>query len=160
MTGRTEHGVDRVLVELALLDIVTELLRSVVGRARGAVRPRLAHRLVRVGCGEDPRLRRQRAAGEPARVSRPVEPFVVRGRQLCEGGKARRAGERALGQVGMHAHPLHLGLGQHARLVPDPVGHAEPADVVQQAGASEPGCGGVSQPCMQRGGRRALGDAA
>ena len=64
MAGRAQHGVDRVAVEQRLPDAGAQLGRGVLGGARGAVGPRLGHRVVGVGRREHPPGRRDRVARE------------------------------------------------------------------------------------------------
>ena len=77
MASGAENRLDDVGVEATRPDIGAELGGSLVRRALGPVRARLAHRLVGVGGGEDAGRAGDRGAGEPARIARAVEALAV-----------------------------------------------------------------------------------
>ena len=101
------------------------------------MRPRLAHRLVGVGGGEDPgragdrRRRRARAGSRSRRGARGAGP---RSRQRRE---RRRLAQHALGQVRVQPHALPLAGAERPALVPDRVRDPEPAEVVHEPGAAQ-----------------------
>ena len=146
MAGGAEHGLDRLRVEPARLHVGAQLARGLLGRARWAVGARLAHRLVGVGGGEDPRRARDRRAGEPARIAGAVEPLAVGDRD--RGERRERVGlvEHPFGQVRVDAHALPLAGAERAGLVPDRVGDAEPAEVVDEPRAPQRPHLGLRQP--------------
>ena len=77
MTGDAEHRLHGICVKAPGLDVGPKLDSCVLGRALGPVGTRLAHRLVGVGCTEDPSRARDCRAGEPARVAGAVEALSV-----------------------------------------------------------------------------------
>ena len=89
MAGRGEHRLDRVGVEPTGPHVGPQLGCRVVGRARLAVRPRLAHGLVGVGGAQDAGERRDRAAGQASRVAGAVEPLAVLHRDARERSERR-----------------------------------------------------------------------
>ena len=91
------------------------------------------HRLERVGGEDDPRLEGDGVAGEAVRVAAAVEALVVVAHPVRL--------ERHVGGLDdvepeqrVALHHLVLVVGEPAGLVEDRVGHADLADVVQQAG--------------------------
>ena len=132
MARRAQHGLDRVAVEQRLADARAQLGRGLLGGARIAVRPRLGHRVIGVGRREYPPRRRERVAGQPARIAGAVEPLVVLDRDRAQRGQRLRRGEHPLGQVGMQAHPFELGRGERPALVPDRVRDAQATEIVHQ----------------------------
>src|SRR4051794_12003721 len=70
--GGAEPRLHRLGVEAAGLDLAAELRRRLVSRTGRTVRPWLAHRLVGVGCAQQQPRSGDRAAREPARVTRSV----------------------------------------------------------------------------------------
>ena len=69
-----------------------QLCGRVVGGARGAVRPRLAHRLVRVGRAEDACRREIAGAREPTRIARSRRAARGAARRPRRAARARRTG--------------------------------------------------------------------
>jgi hypothetical protein len=63
MTGGFEHCFDDFRRELSRARLAAHELLRRFGRMSGTMRPRLAHRLVRVGDSEDAGVKRNRAAG-------------------------------------------------------------------------------------------------
>ena len=102
---------------------------------RGPVRPRLAHRLVAVGGGEDAGRGLEPRRARPAVVAGAVEPLVVRAGQRADRGQRRRVRERALGEVRVQAHALPVAEPERPGLLPDRVRHADAAEVERQRGA-------------------------
>ena len=133
------HGQDRlhaVRVEGSSGHPVLEPGRGRLGGVGLAVGPGLQRRLVGDRGGEQPLGPAERRTGETQRVPGPVEVLVVRAGDRGHVREAGDAGQHPVGEVGVHPHPLPLGAGQLGRLRPDLVGHAEPADVVEVAGAA------------------------
>ena len=129
------------------------------GVERRPVRPRLAHRAVAVGGGEDAgRLVERRPAGA-AVVAGAVEPLVVGAGQEPDRGERRRLGERALGEVRVQPHALPFAEPERARLLPDRVRHADAAEVVRERGASHERDGVRRQAHAPGGGLGELGHA-
>ena len=126
---------------------------------RGAVGAVVRHRVIGVGSGQQPRpdveLRRRRLRGGSREPS---------SRSWCEpasrasGASDRGALEHALGVVRVQPDPLALARVQRARLVPDPVGHGDPADVVEEARGAHLRDLGARAAERLGGGRRELGD--
>ena len=115
--------------------------RSCVGGAsagqRGPVGARLGHGVVGVGGGQQARRRRTAptaAAGGGSRCRPAARGPAPRSPPPAQPGDP---GQDALGVVGVHAHPLPLGLGERARLVPDAQHDAGAAEVVQVPGARQ-----------------------
>ena len=106
MPGGAEDRLDRLTVEATGADLAAQLERRPLRRVRGAVRPRLAHRLVSGGGGEDARGDRNRGAAQPARVTRAVHPLAVLRRQRPQRGERRRLLQHPLREVRDHANPL------------------------------------------------------
>ena len=112
---------------------------AVVRVARGAVRPRLAHRLVGVGGGE------HRAPA--CEIAPPVSAArVARSRRAARGAAPRSRAERCqrrrllqhpLGEVRVHPHPFPFAGAERSGLVPDRVRDAEPAETVHEAGPAQ-----------------------
>ena len=152
MTGRREHGVDRVAVEPSGVDLGPQLARGVLGRAGVAVGTGLGHRVVGVGRGQQARRRRQHRAADPAVVAGAVHPLVVRRREQAD--PAQRFGplEDPLHVVHVQAHALPVGRAERTRLAPHGAGHAEAPEVVHQRGAAhEPGLVGREREQLGRG---------
>ena len=77
MAGGGEHRVDRLWVEPSLLGLAQELRLRRLGVERRPVRPRLAHRAVAVGGGEDAGGLIERGPARAAVIAGAVEPLVV-----------------------------------------------------------------------------------
>ena len=74
MAGGGEHRFDRVATQRPIFD---EQLGRLVTRARGPIRARLGHRVIRVGRGDDARGAIERAAVDTAVIAFAVEPLVM-----------------------------------------------------------------------------------
>ena len=107
------------------------------------MRPRLAHRPVAVGGGEDAGRLVERRSARAAVVAGAVEPFMVRSGQEPDRRKRGRVCERALREVRMEPDALPLAESQRAGLLPDRIGHADAAEVMCERGASHERDGGV-----------------
>ena len=145
VTRRRQHGVGRVPVQAAGADLGRAGRRAAcTGSSGRPVRPRFGHRVIDVRGREQPVGRRERGRGQPARVAGPVEPFVVSGRR-SPGWPPSAAISASIRSVryGCSRTRSRLGLGQRAGLVPDRVGDAEPAEVVEQ---SPPGAASRRRP--------------
>ena len=107
--------------------------RPLVG-PRLAVRAPADQRVVHVADRHDAGLQRDRLAGDAVRVSAPAEPLVVpqHDRQLSFEPAQVRQQVGAL--AGMRLDHRELLVGEPARLVQDPLGHLQLADVVEQPG--------------------------
>ena len=136
------------------LDLGAQLGRRLAGRQRRPVGARLAHGLVGVGGAEDPGRARDGGARQAARVARAVQALAV-----LHGDRAqRRQGlglvQHALGDVGVHAHPLPFAGAQRAGLVPDRVRDPQPPEVVHVARAPQRPHLALAQPELRRRRRR------
>ena len=91
---------------------ITSASRSVspAGRSsrgmRRPVRPGLGHRVLGVDGGERARARCDGCGGGSSVVARAVEPLVVEAGHRCQRGQERRAGQDALGMVGVQPDPF------------------------------------------------------
>ena len=124
--------------------------RAAAHRPGPAVAAGGGHRVEGVGDGHHPGELRDLAAGQPVRVAAAVQPLVVvqdRRPGLAEEADAAHHLVPVLG-VQLDDAPL-LG-GQRPVLAQQPGGHAELADVVQDAGEAERPRGGP-RPCPARG---------
>ena len=157
MAGRSQHRLDRVGVQPSGSDLRPQLGRGRVRRQRRPVRTRLAHRLIRVGCTEDPPSGRDRRAGEPGRVAGAVEPLAQLHDDLSQRRERFRLPQHALGQVRVQPHPLPLARSERPGLVPDRVRDAEPSEAVDEPGAPQRRSM-LQQSVLGRGPRRELGD--
>jgi hypothetical protein len=131
--GGLEDRVDRPLVEHPAADQLAQLTARLADGASRAVGAIVGDGVVGVGCGEQPGTDAELRRGRCAVIARPVEALVVCPRGEGERRQRRGALEHALGVVGVEANPLPLADAQRATLVPDPVGHRDPAQVMQQA---------------------------
>jgi hypothetical protein len=91
------HRGHRVGVQPSSARLLADGLGGLVWRERPAVRPRLGHRVIGVGGGQQPGGARERRGGRPPVVAGAVEPLVVEGGDRRETSKERRAGKDALG---------------------------------------------------------------
>ena len=107
-------------------------------RARGAVRPRLAHRLVGVGRAEDPR-RRARSRRRRARAGSPSRRGARGAARRSRPSGASASDWRSIRSVryGCSRTRSHSPAPSGAGLVPDRVRDAEPAEAVHQPGAAQ-----------------------
>ena len=121
LPGRLDDRRDRIGVEPSR--------RSPRGRAPSAARsagsgvavgPRLGHRLIGVGRGQDAGRQGELRPRRAAVVAGTVEALVVGSCDRRERRQERRAGEDALGLVGVQPDLLPLIRGQRRRLLPDP----------------------------------------
>src|SRR3984957_7900848 len=76
-------------------------------------------------------------AGRAARIPRAVEPLAELHRDRSERRQPGRLTQHPLGEVGKQADPLPFAGAEGARLVPDRVRHAEPAQAMDQAGLAQ-----------------------
>src|SRR5262249_2013378 len=67
-------------------------------------------------------------------VAGAIQPLMMLRREGADRSQRAYTGKHALGVVWMETHSLPLRLGQRSRLVPNRVGDAEPAEIVQRAG--------------------------
>src|SRR6266511_3110501 len=105
---------------------------------RRAVDARRDQRVVDVAHGEDPRVEREVALGEATRVALAVEAFVVVADELVNRcGKAAQLAQQLHATLGMPLDRGELFLVQGGRLLQDPLGNRELADVVEQAADCE-----------------------
>ena len=132
MADGAEHGVGGLGVETAGPDLGAQLGRRVLRRELGPVRPRLAHRLVGIGRGQDARRLRDGAARVALRIAGAVEPLAVLRRDRAERREQLRGAQHPLREVRVQPDALTLAGAQRAALVPDGVGHAEAAEVVDE----------------------------
>ena len=101
-------------------------LNSLLRRQRGAMGPRLRHRMKRVGSGEEPGGRGQRGRRDSAVVATPVEPFVVVAGDLGQGGEERGTGEDPFRVVGVQPDLLPFTGREQPRFQPDTRRHRNP----------------------------------
>src|SRR5581483_2472823 len=85
----------------------------------------------RVADGDDARAERDFLAGEPVRVTRPVEALVARTDERPEVGESRSGGEDPLADDRMPAHEVPLLVSQRPGLLDDSLRDRDLADVVQ-----------------------------
>ena len=137
MARGRQHGFGCFAVQPAAGHLSPQLARGLAGAERVPVRPRLGHRVVDVRRGQQPVRRRQRGRGQPPRIARAIEALVVPGGDLAAAAERVHPGQHPVGQVGVQPDPLGLGLGEGAGLVPDRVGHPEPAQVMDQPRAAQ-----------------------
>ena len=104
---------------------------------RHPIRPLGGHRLEGVGHVEDPGELRDLVADQAVRIARAVVPLVVvaNDRQLRGELRDRRDDLGAEHRMGVHHHPLVA--RQPVLLLEDAVGHADLADVVEEAAPLE-----------------------
>ena len=76
-------------------------------------------------------------AVEAPRVAGTVEPLAVLHGDAPERGERFGLVQHPLGEVRVQPHPLPLAGGQRTRLVPDRVGHPEPAEAGDEPGAAQ-----------------------
>src|SRR5436190_1665760 len=129
MTGRAENGFGDVCLVAPGLDLCAQLRSCLYVRPRGAVRARLAHRLVCVRRSEDPGRLAYSDPGKPLRIAGAVDALAVLHRDAREGRQRGRLPEHPLGQVRLEAQALPLAGAERAALVPDRIRHAESAEV-------------------------------
>ena len=112
----------------------------------GAMGSRLAHPLVRVGRGEDPRRPRDARSRQSARISGAVQTLPVLD---CDRAQRRQRGgllQHPLGEIRVEPQPLPFAGAQGAALVPDRVRDPEAAEVVDEAGTPKRPHVRVGQP--------------
>ena len=114
-----------------------QLRERLVHRSRAAVRTVGRHRLERVGDEDDARLGRDLLAAEAVGIAAPVEVLVVMAHPTCFLLELGRRHDRVTDSH-VAAHLSDLVGAQPPGLPEDPVGDADLADVVQQAGEPEP----------------------
>jgi len=130
------------------------------GGELGPVRTRLAHRLVGVGRGQDARRTGDRPARFALRIAGAVESLAVLRRDRAEGREQPRRAQHALREVRVQPDALALARAQRSALVPDGVGHAEAAEVVNETRAAERADVTLGEPEDRAGLRRQVGDGA
>ena len=108
VTGRAQNRFDGVGLEPRLARARPQLRRGLVSREGRAVRAGFGHGLVRVGGGQHLARQCHRAAGEPARIARPVEALVVLDGDRPQRGQPGRRHQHAFGEVGVQPHVLEL----------------------------------------------------
>ena len=89
------------------------------------------------GPGSGAYRRPRRAVNANARVARAVQPLMVPGGDLAAAAERAHPGQHAVRQVGVQADPFGLGFRQRAWLVPDRVGDAQPAEVMDERRAPQ-----------------------
>ena len=160
LAGGFEHRCDRVGVEASGARLLGEDLRRSLGRKRGAVRPRLGHRVVGVGRGQQSGRQRELGAGRPAVIAGSVEALVVRSRDRGQCREERRARENSLAVVGVQANLLPFIGRQRTGLLPDPRVDRHPAEVVEKPRPADRGRAlRIDAGNAARRPRRQLGDA-
>ena len=117
--GRGEHSRRGIRVEPPGVRLLTEPGRRCVRLEGGPVRPRLGHRLVRVGRRENPCGGGQVSSLRRAVIAGAVESFVVHPGGRRERSPPRRSREDPFGVVGMQPNLLLLRAAERASLVPD-----------------------------------------
>jgi hypothetical protein len=114
-----------------------ELGDRVIVRHGRAVRAVRGHRVVGVAGEDDAAAERDLLAGEPVGVAGAVEALVLVADDARHAAHAGDGAQDALADDRVLAHDVPLLAGQRARLVQDPVGHPDLADVVQQRGVAD-----------------------
>ncbi len=107
LAGRLHHRPDHIRVQTTRGRRSDQLFNSLLRRHRGAMGPRLRHRMKRVGNGEEPGGWRQGDRRDSTVVATPIEPFVVVARDLGQGGEERRTREDPFGVVGVSLTSSH-----------------------------------------------------
>jgi hypothetical protein len=137
--------------------VALELRQRLARRTPAPVGAIRGDRLVRVGHHDDPRLERDLLARQRVRVAATVGALVVvedPARLLGQVGR----GDDVVAELAMRLHRRVLVVRQRARLLQDPVGHADLADVVQQPGEAYLGDTRRRQAELGRHQRAQLGD--
>ena len=123
------------------------------------MRPRLTHRSVAVGSGENARGLVEPGTAGAAVVPGAVEPFVMRAGEDADRRERRRLGERALGEVRMEPHTLPLPETERTGFFPDRIRHTHTAEVVRKRGTTEERHGRGREVQAPGGGLCEVGDA-
>src|SRR5919202_1503181 len=90
------------------------------------------YRIERVGDEDDPRGQRDRIAVEAVRIAPPVDALVAPARDLPHDRRQIDLGEDVLRQDRVLAHDLPFLFVERLRLLEDPLGDADLADIVQK----------------------------
>jgi len=137
LPGGVEHGVDLDATEAAGVNLVEQLRRS-VGRGEGRpVGPVLAHGVVGVGGGQQPRAQGELVSRSTAVVPGAVGSLVAACGEVGEGGKERAAVQDPFAEVGMQPGPFPLLGTERAGPVPDSARDTDAPDVVHQCGSTK-----------------------
>ena len=155
-----EHAADGAGVQAPGRHLRAQLVDRGGGAQARAVRPVLAHGLVGVGRGEHAggQARGERRAAPV--VARAVEALVVRARERGEVVRQRRAGEDALGEVGVQPHPFPVVGRERSRPFPHAGADAAAAQVVHETRAAQAARAVVTEAELLCGARRQGGHAA
>ena len=130
--GSLDDSGHRVGIEMATVGLGGQNFRGPLRDECVTVRARFAHRVERVGGGEQPRRHRQLRGGRAAVVAGAVEVLMVGSGDRCERGEEPRPGEHTFGVVGMQAHLLPLVSGQRTTLPPDACVHGDTTKIVHE----------------------------
>ena len=130
--GRLDDSGDCVGVEMATVGLGGESFGRLLRDEWVTVRARFAHRVERVGGGEQPRWHRQLRCGRAAVVAGAVEVLMVGSGDGCKRGEEPRPGEHTFGVVGVQAHLLPLVSGQRTALLPDACVHGDTTKIVHE----------------------------
>ena len=134
MAGCGENGVDRFRVEPPVVGLLQQLCLCRRRLERRPVRPRLTHRRIAVGGGEDARRLIEGRPACAAVVAGAVKPLVVRAGQDPDRSELTRLREGALREVRVQSYSLPLSESKAPRFLPDRVRHADAAEVVRECG--------------------------
>jgi hypothetical protein len=137
LPGGLQHSGDGVGVQPSGTDLPAEGLSGLCGRERRPVGPRLGHGVVGVGGGEQARRLREIRGGGSAVVARAIQPLVVEAGHGYQCGQERRAGEDALGVVGVQPDPFPVVRRERRRLLPDTDRNRHPPEIVHQRSSPE-----------------------
>ena len=126
------------LSNMCLADSSRSSVDRLLVRPGVAIDPRGDERVVHVADGEDAGLEVELGLVEAAGVAAAVEPLVVVEHEPAHGrGEVAELAEQVMAPLGMPADDRELVLRERARLLQDPVGDGELADVVEQAAGRE-----------------------
>ncbi len=164
VTRRGQDPLDRLPVEAAGGAHGPQFDRSILGRIRGPVRAIRRHSLVAVRGGDDPLGVVEVRAAEASMVAGPVDALMC---PACRPGQrcgVRHPPQELVGHERVGLGPVPLVAREGSGLVPDRVGHRDPAQVVEQRGglgggtACRQGQGGDSPGVAGGPGRLEIGE--